>query len=210
MRLLPESPHHALESSTMLARPVWAIAAAVLIGLLAGCASDQAEEPPEPLLTLKPQPPYTSDEFSSTRLILKRQDGQFEIVSSGPSFAGVTEANVSEGIYAIRAGISDLIEYSALNVDGELLLQGYFVMPLTARVTFTEEDDSERIHHVEIDDPSRVVRVAIPYDPNIAVIAFNKLVPGKDSRHEKWDREELGEVRVKIAPAQYEQRGDIQ
>lgn len=187
--------------------PAAALRGCVVIGVAAalaavsGCAEKATDEP---AYTPKPQPPYSSDEYSSTRLILRYDGGRFDVVSSTPTFGNVTEAEIEAAIPEILGGRERLYAYAARNLDGELLAQGYFTVPTTARATFTEADDSERIHHVEVDDPSPVVRIAIPFAPELATIEFQSMVPDRDRRYQNWTREDAGTVR--LDPGTVEQR----
>lgn len=179
-----------------------ASAAALALAALSGCAEEASEEP---AYTPKPRPPYSSDEYSSTRLILRHENDGFEALSSTPSLGGVTEADIDRAMPDLLEGRKDLYSYVARNADGELLAQGFFTVPTTARATFTEADDSGRVHHVELDDPSPIVRIAIPFLPELATIEFQSMVPDRDRRYQNWTRENAGTVRV--TPGTVEQRG---
>lgn len=175
------------------------VAVAVLLGLPAGC---QREPPAEVTFTPKPKPPYSSQTFASTRLVLKHQNGGFEVISSTPSHGGVTQLEVAEMVPEVLEGKTELYEYTLRNRDGDILAGGYFTVPVTARVTFTEAEEPGRIHHEEVEDPSPIVRVAIPPVPAMATVEFKKLVPDKNRRFQNWNREAAGEARLGAAATQ--------
>ncbi len=176
-----------------------------LAAVLTACSGDTPGTDEQPSYTLTPKEPWTSDRHSSTRLVLERIDGGFKVVSSAPSFGGVTRPNVVEAVPDILEGKQRLYEYAALNSAGDVLTRGYFTVSLKARAAYTEADDPQRVRHAEFDDPSRFVRVAIPYLPEIASVEFQALVPNKDRNYESWQRESAGSIRLETAPTQQQQ-----
>lgn len=221
MRLLFETLHRTLSqrgivfsrtdtSGHVVHRRLATMASAIGLLALAGCTGDSEDTREDFSYESKPSTPFVSDEFSSTRLILSQEDGRFKVVTSTPSFGGVTEVNIDEAVPGILEGNNDLFEYATLNIDREMLAQGYFLVPLTARATFTDEDDSARIHHIEVDDPRQVIRVAIPFNPNVVAVEFRKVIPDKGSRIELWEKKSVGEVRIDIGQVQQRQTGDPQ
>ena len=63
----------------MLVQRLLVIAVVIALGACAGC---RTRAPDEVTYTAKPQPPYSSDRYASTRLILELTDSGFEVVSS--------------------------------------------------------------------------------------------------------------------------------
>jgi hypothetical protein len=177
---------------------------AVLLGASTGCNS---EPPDEAAFTPKPKPPWSSEEYSSTRLVLRHENGGFKVISSTSSHGGVTQLDVSEAIPEILEGKKNLYEYTLRNSDGDVLAAGYFAIPVTARATFTEAEDPARIHHQELEDPSPIVRVAIPLAPAIATVEFKKLVPDENRRYQTWKKETAGKVRINVTPAGQQPKG---
>jgi len=176
-----------------------AIGLALALAVLSGCKPQPSDQT---TYRAKPRPPSSSGEYSSTRLILRRTDGGFEVVSSTPSLGGVTRPDVAQALPEILEGKQRLYRYVARNRGGALVAQGHFVVPLTARATFTEANDPERIHHVELDDPSRIVRVAIPYAPDLATVEIRALVPDKGRSYETWETKDAGSIRIESPPEQ--------
>ncbi|MGH6635902.1 MAG: hypothetical protein ACRED0_07135 [Gammaproteobacteria bacterium] len=179
------------------------IGVAVALGVCAGCTTQPSDEV---TYTAKPQPPYSSDRYSSTRLILERKESGFEVVSSSPSFGGVTQPTVAEALPEILEGKQRLYEYTVRDRDGALVAQGYFIVPLTARATFTEADDEEKIHHVDLDDPSSIVRVAIPFVADSATVGFRTMVPDQNRRYEDWAKESAGSITIEPSSVEPRQR----
>jgi hypothetical protein len=175
--------------------------AIVLVGGCAPRADDGAPANGEATYHAKPQKPYQSDRYSSTRLVLKRTDAGFEVLSSTPSFGGITRPNVEESLPEILEGKLRLYQYTVRSDDGTGLGEGYFLVSQVARATLRDEDDPESIHHVETDDPSGVVRVAIPVVQGPATIEIRALKAEQERPVAEWSKEDAGSLRVDTAPA---------
>jgi hypothetical protein len=101
-----------------------------------------------------------------------------------------------------------LYGYTARNIGGERLAQRLFSVPTTARAAYTEADNGSQIHHVEIDAPISLVRVAIPFVAELATIEFQMMVPEQDRRYQDWIRKSAGEDRIGASAAkQHGQEG---
>lgn len=183
------------------------LAVALFIALTA-CSSDNPATDSSAAYTPTPQKPWSSDHYSSTRLILKRTGDGFGMVSSTPSFGGVTETEVSTAIPDILGGKQRLYEYIARDGTGDLLARGYFTVPLTIRATFAEADDPERVHHAEVENPNPLVRLAIPFTPDVATVEFDSMVPDDDTPYEQWKRRSAGSVRIESAASPQQQKED--
>ena len=176
---------------------------------LTACSGDPSASDEQASYSLLPKKPWSSDHYSSTRLVLERTDSGFRVVSAAPSYGGVTQLNVAEMVPDLLEGRQRLYEYAVRSGASEVLSRGYFTVSLKARATFPDPADTTRIHHEELDDPSRVVRIAIPYAPAVATIDFQMLLPGKEPNFERWQRVSAGSISVD-ARATGQQQGSEQ
>jgi len=188
-----------------LARVTGRLVALGMATAMAACSSETPTASEQSSFELQPKKPWTSDHYPSTRLILERTDSGFKVVSAAPSYGGVTQPNVAEMLPDILEGRHALYEYAIRTGAGDVLARGYFTMSLKARATYSDPDDATRMHHEELDDPSRVVRVAVAHIPAAATIEFQNLVPSKEASFERWDRVSAGSVKVESTPAGLQQ-----
>jgi hypothetical protein len=176
----------------------------LLVVLLAsvGCSEATPPETTEPRVTLEPRPAAQSPGPPTTvRLVLQLQtDGTFRMISAEPRRGEVTpDPSIEENRPALADGRARLVEYSARNDSGQVVATGRFIVPLVAVSEFQDPNAATRIRHAEERLTTPTIRVAIPYQASIAMIAFESLEPNASAEPKEWKRTKMGEVKVSLS-----------
>jgi|KBSMisStandDraft_5_1062788.scaffolds.fasta_scaffold539618_1 hypothetical protein len=183
----------------------------LLVVLLASVSCSEATPPGalDSQVTLEPRPAAQSSGPPTTiRLVLQlQQDGTFRMISAEPRRGEVTpDPSVEDNRPALAEGRAKLVEYSARNAGGEVVATGRFIVPLVAVSEFQDPNASTRIRHSEERLTTPTIRVAVPYQASIAMIAFDSLEPGASAEPREWKRTTMGEVKVPLAPQNQQPR----
>lgn len=165
-----------------------------ILALAVGCETP-IEDAAETELVLEAQEAVPSPGPPTTlRLVLQFEGDHFNVISADPKRGSVLAPAIAENHRSLLDGDARLIEYSARDVSGAVLVTGFFILPMTAVSEFQDLDVETRIRRREERLSSPVIRVAIPFDRSIATIGFDGLEPDDDTHPMKWERVSLGEV----------------
>lgn len=167
-----------------------------VLGLAAGCEKP-IEDATETELTLEASEAVASPGPPTTlRLVLQFEGDHFTVVSADPKRGSILAPAIVENHQSLLDGNARLIEYSARDASGAVLVTGYFILPMTAVSEYQDLDVETRVRRREERLSSPVVKVAIPFDRSIATVGFDGLEPDDDTHPMKWERLPLGEVAV--------------
>jgi hypothetical protein len=176
-----------------------AILLAVVLGTLgfaAGCEKP-IEDATETKLALEAKEAVASPGPPTTlRLVLQFEGDRFTVISVDAKRGSILEPAIAEEHQSLLDGDARLVEYSARDISGAVLVTGYFILPLMAVSEFQDLEVETRIRRREERLSRPVVKVAIPFDRSIATVEFDGLEPDDDTHPLKWERVPLGEVAV--------------
>jgi hypothetical protein len=137
---------------------------------------------------------------------LRRLADRFELVTAAPKRGTVTEVDLEAERADLLDGDSELFQYLARSAAGANLVSGFFVVERTAVAEFQDPQVEERVRRQEqpLDEP--VVRIAIPYHPELVTVDFTALSPDPEAPAEQWKGTSMGTVRIDRAG--YEESSD--
>lgn len=175
----------------------------ILAALLAFGCGNEVENQPKSKLVLDPQPAKPSPGPPTTlRLVVELQpDGTLGVVSADPERGLVEPPPIEDKRNELLQGKVRLVEYRALDAAGAVIATGSFLFPVTAISEYQDPNVETRIRRQEelvIANPA--MKISIAYRPEIAMIAFEGLVPDAQADVKSWRRTPMGQVRVNLNP----------
>jgi hypothetical protein len=127
------------------------------------------------------------------------------MISAEPRRGEVTpDPSIEDNRQALMDGRAKVVEFNARNAAGQVVTTGRFIVPLVAVSEYQDPDAETKIRHAEERLTTPMIRVAVPYDASIAIIAFEGLEPDPNIQPKEWKRTKMGEVKVTL-PSQDKQ-----
>lgn len=177
----------------------------LFLSLAVGCERP-IEDATDTKLTLEAQEAVASPGPPTTlRLVLQYEDNNFTVISADPKRGSILEPAIEENHRPLLDGDARLIEYSARDISGAVLVTGYFILPMTAVSEFQDLEVETLVRRREEPLPNPVIKVAIPFESSISTVGFDSLEPDDETHPLKWKRVPLGEVSIK---PQYDSQED--
>ena len=147
-------------------------------------------------LVLEPQEAVSPSGPPTTwRLVLQLgNDGRFQLLSATPKRGTVIAPAIAENREALLAGHTSLVEYTALDAAGTILISGLFLVPQTAVSEFQDLSVETRVRRREESLSNPTVKVSVPFEPGIVTVDFNGVHPDAEAVPEEWKRVPMGSV----------------